>query len=311
MDNNLLFKYFMRATSPEEDRAVRLWVEESDHNREQFMEARKFYDLASMLDVTTPKVEKRHRIAIRRYVRPILRYTAIVAAVGALLFVGFSNLRQEERRECPNLQALEIPAGQRLRIELGDGTTAWLNSNTRLEFPGKFGEDDRTVTIDGEAYFEVAKDSVHPFIVNTPHGQIKVTGTTFNVDAYSNAANMTVNLIEGSVEIGAGNKQYKIKPGQRIILEKGRSDYDGVHEEDLEWVDGIVSFNQLPLKDILKRFEKYYGVHVSYLTKELPNSRFSGKFYIDEGIEQALKTLQRDMDFNYEVDKDKRCVFVR
>ncbi|MCH5220329.1 MAG: FecR domain-containing protein [Muribaculaceae bacterium] len=309
MNNDLLFKYFMRVTTSEEDRAVREWVEASEHNREEFIKTREFYDLASLMNIAPPAGRQATRPS-----RPVLRYVvrfSIVAAVCALLVVGVNVLRHENTTQYPNLQALEIPAGQRLRIELYDGTVAWLNSNTRLEFPEKFGNAQRLVSVDGEAYFEVAKDSVNPFVVNTPYGSIKVTGTTFNVDAYSNTGSMVVNLIEGSVSINEHGKEHTLTPGQRISIDKGASKYDDIHEEDLEWIEGIVSFNQLPLRDILKRFEKYYGVHVSYLSKELPDSKFSGKFYIDEGIEQALKTLQRDMDFHYEIDKDKRCVFVR
>lgn len=304
----------MRATTSEEDREVRLWVEASESNREQFIKTRKFYDLASMAYVMNPEAEpqaNRSRTRLTRYAR-FYRYCAavIIAVIAAGVWFFFRNADTVETNY-PNLQALEIPAGQRLFIELADGTTVWLNSNTRLEFPGKFDKGERLVSIDGEAYFEVAKDSLHPFVVRTPHGNIEVKGTTFNVDAYSNSHAMIVNLIEGKVEIEKEGKRRTLDAGQRLVLEKSRAHLDDLHEEDLEWVDGIVSFYQLPLRDILQRFEKYYGVHVSYLSKEYPDSRFSGKFYIDEGIEQALKTLQRDMDFVYEIDKDRRNVIVK
>lgn len=311
MDNNLLYKYFMRVTTPAEDHEVRLWVEASDQNRERFMAERRFFDLASLIEDNEAPTAERPSL-YRRIFRPILRYGA-VAAVATLAVVGYyTYIAEKPVVEPAKLQAMDIPAGQRLRIELTDGTSVWLNSNTRMEFPGSFTGDNRVVSIDGEAYFEVAKDANHPFVVNTPSGSVTVTGTTFNVDAYSSAESMVVSLIDGSVEVSDGaNSVYKLEPGQRLILDRKFAALSEVRNEDIEWVNGIVSFYQLPLEDILLRFEKYYGVRVSYLSREMPDSRFSGKFYIDEGIEQALKTLQRDMNFVYEIDKDNRSVTIR
>lgn len=310
MDNNLLYKYFMRHTTAAEDRDVRQWVEASEENRARFMAERRFFDLASMYDEVEEPVAERPGI-FSRVVRPILRYGA-AAAAAALAVVAYHAYTADETAKAPaKLQAMEIPAGQRLRVELSDGTAVWLNSNTRIELAGDFSGDSRTVSIDGEAYFEVAKDAKHPFVVNTPRGSVTVTGTTFNVDAYSSSESMVVSLVEGSVDVSYGNDVHSLTPGRRIVLENGRYSYDDICTEDLAWIDGIVSFYQLPLKDILFRFEKYYGVKVSYLSREMPDSRFSGKFYIDEGIEQALKALQRDMNFIYEIDKDSRNVTIR
>lgn len=310
----------MRTTTSGEDCEVREWVEASEQNRELFMETRKFYDLVSMTEVMDSEAEsefEQPRRTLWHRLRPFLYSAAVIA--GVIVVAGLLFFKSENKFETvvptssihPNLHALEIPVGQRLRLELADGTNVWLNSNTRLEFPDEFDNEHRLVTIDGAASFEVAKDSVHPFVVRTPHCNIVVRGTTFNVDAYSTSDRMILNLVEGKVEVEKDGWSQTLKPGQRLVLAKDSPEVGNLCEEELEWVNGIMSFNQLPLRDIFKKFERYYGVDISYANKSLGNTKFSGKFYIDEGIDQALKTLQRDMDFQYKIDKTRKKIIIK
>lgn len=327
MKKDQLFKYFLRATSTAEDAEVRQWVEASDDNRVKFMEERKIFDIASLMDLDCEVGEsavsdvRASGSDVNTPVgagtpgrwRRVLRSVAAAAVIAVAAVWGYERfIAPSSVTEYPvGMQALEIPAGQRLKVMLSDGSSVWLNSNTRMEFPGVFDKDSRIVSIDGEAYFEVSKDSTRPFVVNTPGGRVKVTGTKFNVDDYSANPGMSVSLIEGSVEVSAAGATHKLTQGTRLDVSEGEATQSMLRTEDVEWINGIVSFRQKQLPEILQRFEKYYGMKVEYPHGKMSDTRFSGRFYIEEGIEQALQTLQCDVDFTYTIDKDHRRVTIQ
>lgn len=119
------------------------------------------------------------------------------------------------------LQKLSVPAGQRINIELADGTVVWLNSRTSIQYPAVFNGKERKVSINGEAYFEVAHNRKQPFIVETPKGQVEVTGTKFYVEAYSDNNDFVTSLIEGSVNVTKDDKLITLRPSQMAYLQDG------------------------------------------------------------------------------------------
>ena len=316
MDNDLLYRYFSHNTTPEEDSIVRHWVESSDENYNRFLAERKFFDTA-MLMASEPyegvQTSARRHNGFRRTLTRWAFRSAAAAAIAILAIVGYrSVVTGHDHFSQPMIQTLHVPAGQRLQVQLADGTSVWLNSNTRLSFPKSFADSKtRCVNIDGEAYFHVAKDADHPFVVNTPNGNITVTGTTFNVDSYSGSGYFSVSLLEGGVNVESDGHSYRLTPGRRIAFADGHIYNGELRSEDLEWINGIVSFRNLQLSGILKRFEKYYGVSIDFQCgDEIASTQFSGKFYLDEGIEQALNALSRDVKFVYEFDKESRSVVI-
>jgi len=312
MEKNLLYKYFSGAASDSERSEIRRWVEDSDMNLREFMSERKFYDIASML---VAESEPSHGVHLQPAHRSRLRiWVSRVAAAAVAVFVTLGVQRyigDTADLELP-MQQISVPAGQRLNIVLADGTSVWLNSNSTMKFPGAFTGNGRHVEIDGEAYFDVAKDAGNPFSVSTKYGEVQVTGTKFNVDAYSSCSDFAVSLVEGSVNFDNGSDVYRLTPGRRLsVTTAGAFTIGSVEPEALEWVSGIVSFRNLPMSDILARFEKYYGVSVEMRRPDIAKERFSGKFYLDEGIEQALNTLRHDVRFDYESDKEHRHIIIK
>ncbi|MBO5268964.1 MAG: FecR domain-containing protein [Muribaculaceae bacterium] len=313
MEKDHLYRYFSGAASDEERSRIRRWVEASDENRSRFMSERKFYDIVSMLDADETvsgcaRIQQARRSSIRIWVSRMA-----AAAVAVLITLGVQlYMKTDAVQELP-MQQISVPAGQRLNIVLADGTSVWLNSNSTMRFPGAFTGKGRRVEIDGEAYFAVAKDPAHPFTVGTGHGDVRVTGTEFNVDAYKASADFSVSLVKGSVDFAGGdNHVYSLTPGKCLSLTDGGAfAISDVEPETLEWVSGIISFRQLPLSSIIARFEKYYGVSVEMRRPDIADVRFSGKFYLDEGIEQALNTLRHDIRFEYESDKDRRHIIIK
>jgi transmembrane sensor len=152
-----------------------------------------------------------------------------------------SNIIANEGELPSTLNTLVVPAANFISLTLGDGTKVWVNANSRLNFPSRFAEKERRVELEGEAYFEVAKDASRPFYVKSKGAEIKVLGTHFNVAAYSNQA--TTTLLEGSVEVSKGNKKVRLVPGQRADIYDAVIDVQpaDLHKE-LAWKNNIFYF---------------------------------------------------------------------
>lgn len=311
MDKDTLYKLFDHSATDEERAAVRRWVEESDDNRDEYMAERRVWDLSAIIgeEVAAPAADDGPRR------RPWVKWAGRAAAAVALAVVAIGADRMVNPRladaELP-MQTLSVPAGQRLNILLADGTDVWLNSNSTITMPGAFLGDTRDVEIDGEAYFTVAKDATHPFRVHTSQGTIEVTGTEFNVDNYRADDDFSVLLVEGSVNFAGADTTLALAPGNRLSLgADGRFSCTGADAERPDWVRGIVSFRNMPFGDIMARFEKYYGVEVRFSRQDIAMESFSGKFYLEDGIEHALNALRHDVDFEFETDMDNRTITIR
>lgn len=309
MKKDILYRLFANKATDDERCQVRAWVEESEENRLEYMEERKFFDTVSILADSFDEdfAPAQHRHTFRKWASRAVAAIAIVA-----LTLGAERLMQSYiMPQTTPMQQLNVPPGQRLNILLADGTSVWLNSNSTMKFPGVFNGKKRSVVIDGEAFFTVAKDTKHPFTVSTYKGEIEVTGTEFNVDAYSACNDFAIELVEGGVNFTDGQHITAMTPGQKLTLtHDGEISISRSTEPPAEWISGIVSFQSLPLQQILHKFEKYYGIDIEMADVIPSEAQFSGKFYIDDGIEHALDVLRRDISFEYTSDKDNRSVSI-
>lgn len=159
------------------------------------------------------------------------------------------------------MNVLTVPAGEQYRLTLSDGTEVHLNASTRLRFPFHFGSGNREVMVEGEAFFKVAKDLARRFIVHTPHTQVQVYGTAFNVNTYQ--AREKTSLVEGSVWMQAANGQrIALKPGQQAAYNAGAFEtqpFDG--EEVLSWMNGVYYFHKMPVTELAEVASRFYGVN--------------------------------------------------
>lgn len=152
--------------------------------------------------------------------------------------------------------------GMECYITLSDGTNVHLNAETKLTYPVCFSGGERIVQIEGEAYFDVAPDKEHPFVVRTPHSSVRVTGTSFNVRAYPDEKTECTTLISGSVTIDSDNKEFTLMPGQHFIFDKitGKNSVTDVNTElYTSWQSGSFVFMNVPLEDIMSYLSKWYG----------------------------------------------------
>ena len=208
-----------------------------------------------------------------------------------------------------------VPAGQRAMLKLQDGTEVWLNAQSTINYPSQFTGTERHVTISGEAYFKVAKNTEMPFIVSTDKADIKVLGTTFNVNNYPNAGFSQISLIEGALEVSGKNvigSTVILEPDQQITLRKNEFTVDQIrfHNHFL-WKEGLYCFNNEPMSDILKKLAVYFNVEIIVENTAILKLRYTGKFRQTDGIDEILRIIRKIQPFSIEKNTEGNIIKIK
>ncbi|QEH42556.1 FecR family protein [Chitinophaga sp. XS-30] len=201
---------------------------------------------------------------------------------------------------------LTTPRGGQFRLVLPDGTQVWLNAASSIHYPTVFTGKERTVTITGEAYFEVTKNAGMPFRVNTSGGtMVEVLGTRFNINAYADEDAIRTTLAEGAVKVSSGNEQVILQPGQQAQvtgrqIQVLRPDMAQV----LAWKNGIFNFENSSLEEVMRQLSRWYDVEVVYKGR-IPDRVFGGELQRSLPLSQVLEVL-RDMKLNVQLTAERR-----
>jgi len=191
-------------------------------------------------------------------------------------------------------QTISTPTGGEYKIVLSDGTKVWLNAATVLQYPTSFRErtERRVKLVSGEAYFEVAKDQNHPFIVESKNQDLTVLGTHFNINTYNK--NVSTTLLEGSVKLDTKNDFTSVilKPGEESIADgAGFKKTDGDLDLIMAWKNGKIKFRDADLKSILNEAERWYDIKVEY-EDNIPNLHLTGGISRKSDLSTLLKLLK-------------------
>jgi len=224
------------------------------------------------------------------------------------------NLVYKVSEQTPGLKSINdfntisTPRGGQYKIILPDGSKVWLNAASSLRFPVSFSDNDRTVEINGEGYFEVAK-SRKKFKVLTGNTTVEVLGTHFNVNAYENEFANTITLVEGSVKVKRGKASLIIKPGEQAIVNSAvakeeillKSNVDA--ESLIAWKDGQFHFNNTDLKEIMRQLERWYDVDVD--RNIIPNKRFNGTISRNVKLSEVLAMIELTSNLHFKIEGRK------
>ena len=206
---------------------------------------------------------------------------------------------------------LNIPSTQNFTLTLADGTVVILNSQTQIKFPFSFPGKTREVYIDGEAFFDVAKNAGKPFIVHTPKTNIRVLGTRFNVNTYD-LAEISTALVEGSVNINtAGNTTVTLKPGSEAIFNNDKTGFAVAGfdaGETLSWIQGTYYFHNVSLQQLSKVLERWFAIQVQFKNNTLHGKTFSGVLFKKDSLQSFLDNLLSSDVINAEL-KDNILIF--
>lgn len=194
------------------------------------------------------------------------------------------------------IQLLTTPIGKDYQVTLSDGTHVYLSADSRLEYPSKFEGDERKVTLEGEAYFDVAKDAKHPFIVKTDQLETRVLGTKFNVANYMGKFTR-VTLIEGAVNVKSikDGQFTRLAPGDEVVVdENGKMTRNAIDVDGyVYWQEGFFYFDNQPLSEIMQTMGRWYNVNVVFANKDAMNYRFHYLCERKAGIDHAIELLNR------------------
>jgi transmembrane sensor len=211
----------------------------------------------------------------------------------------------DSKSDKTEFNTLSTARGEQVQLRLPDGTVVFLNAASSLKYPTTFkGLKTRETVLSGEAYFQVAKDKLHPFIVNSADQQVEVLGTQFNVNAYGDEDINTTKttLEEGSVKIRSGMMERNILPGeQAIIRKKSIQVTKGDLEEVLAWKNGYFRFRGEKIKSIMSKLSRWYNIDVMYVGNPTEET-FTGTVSRDKNISQALKILENTNSVKFKIE---------
>ena len=217
---------------------------------------------------------------------------------GEILIDGKENEGAETDRRTPRQEVrvhtseLVVPKGKRAHLQLSDGTRVWINSASVLRFPSAFG-DTRDVFVEGEAYFEVAKDANRPFIVHTDHFATRVLGTSFDVTTAPRAdGSSAVVLVEGSVAIDVANgESVTLNPSERFSMKDGSySVYEVDPYKYISWKDGLLFFTSNTLFEVLQKVAAFYKIEIT-CSGEIGSRKCTGKLILFDDLDGTLDVL--------------------
>ena len=240
-----------------------------------------------------------------------LRRIALYSAFSLLLIVsvGYFAYRYvifpSTQEQTILLLEVDAPSGSKKHFSLEDGSKVWLNAGSRLQYDSEYGRTNRALSLFGEAYFEVAKNEQFPFIVNVEGIKIKVLGTHFNVNAYSENNGVSVALLEGSVEMITKKDATMLLPGNMARYDNATGKITAATNAGnnaLAWMDNRLVFNGETFEQIICMLERTYNVKVNIQNEQIKKRCFAGDFSNNETIEQIFAIMSFNGKFRYQIN---------
>ncbi|HWV69410.1 FecR family protein [Chitinophaga sp.] len=205
---------------------------------------------------------------------------------------------------------MSTPLGGQYQLILPDGTGVWLNAASSISYPTAFTGNERSVTVTGEAYFEVVKNEKMPFRVKAGNTTIDVLGTHFNINAYKDEASINTTLLEGAVRVNVSQQQQQLRPGQQARVPANGTSIQVVDHADISevmaWKAGFFSFNDADLPTVMRQLSRWYNVEVKY-EGNIPQRVFTGEIGRNLTLSQVLKGLTKTR-IKYRIENGNRIV---
>ena len=245
---------------------------------------------------------------IGKYLQMAAGYAAAVLVGAALVFV-FTHTRTLPEQVQGGSFIVQTDNSDRSFTQLPDGSRIWLNKGTKIEYNQQFGIGNRNVLLNGEAYFEVAKNKKLAFIVKTKSIDVTAMGTSFNVNAYDDGNEVTTTLYTGKVNVQSTLTGYKtiLNPFEVAVFSKTKdkiTTYVFTGPDKPVWMEPEFRFDMLPLIDITKQLEHNYNVVFVYRNQKIKHLKFSGTFDRDEKLDEILRVIKINTNIDYAIKND-------
>lgn len=319
---DVLERFMRGATTVEEEQALLAWLREPssaealsvyyqqkwEASRHEALEAevqcRMFMHLKTQMGEGQAVEHKPRKVSLR----PLARWMRYAAAVLVGLIAGLSVYwGRAVWPEAEQWFVVSAERGQRANITLPDGTLVWLNSHTELRYGTSYGEQDRRVELDGEAYFEVAKDARRRFVVQAGEMEVEALGTCFNVKAYSEDNKLVTTLLQGKVRTRTGRQEAILQPDQQATYDKRKGELQVSHTDEAAyacmWREGELAFSGETLGEIADLFKRLYNVEVEFETENIKSCRFSGVIK-NNSLENVIELISLTAPIAYRAKGD-------
>ncbi|WP_293710034.1 FecR domain-containing protein [uncultured Parabacteroides sp.] len=311
----LIIGYLQGNLSKEETDLFYDWVNESASNKELFFEIKAMYDAGTSLreplnidESWLHLLNKKENSQSRRFklwyqIGSYVAVALIAVAISSVFFFSSKNVDNGLYSKYIGGDGLEADV-----VELPDGTQVSLGAKTTFHYDKDFGKKQRIVYLEGEAYFDVAKQRDKPFIVKTKEQDIEALGTKFNVMAYPLDSLVVTTLLEGSVRLTTLgiDRQAILQPNQQFVYNRNRKSVF-LNRVDAQqytsWITGYYYFSEQTLESILDRLSHVYGAQFTIQSKALNKRTFTGTFYRGESIKDIMEVINLSVPIKYKIDK--------
>ncbi len=317
---DLIYSYLAGEISGEERNELSRWLETDDAHKRRLSELADAWAMAHVpLFASGMEADfQKHFGALadpalpsRKRYWPDFRFLGKVAAsIVFVVSVGTVSYYKGKRHNRPESVALAYfetmtPMGAQTKVVLPDQSVVWVNAGSTLRYGNDFNTDGRCVQLDGEAYFEVARDSLKPFVVKSKKLDIKVLGTSFNVKAYGKDEVTDVTLVSGKVNVSLRDEvahagDVTLTPNRKLSFNKetNKVSVSKVDAKDaLSWIDGDLKFSKQPFMSIAKDLERKFNVRIRIESDSLKREIFSGSFTKGHSLDMILREV--DVDHKY------------
>lgn len=309
--SELIIKYLQGQLDEQGINDFYSWVNENAENKKVFFETKAIYDACHSnkmhddIDLSWNRLLKKKNNRQKKIKWLQFSNYAAVSFITVCLTSLFLTLNKEEDKI-----ATRYIGGDGLNadiVELPDGTQVCLGSKTVFYYENDYGKRQRTVYLEGEAYFVVAKQKDKPFIVKTKEQNIEALGTKFNVTAYASDSLLTTTLLEGVVRLTTDNISHRtvLRPNQQFIYNRNThlTDIKKVDAKQFTaWTTGYYYFPEQSLEAMLYRLSHVYGVQFTVESDALNKRTFTGTFYRGQSIKDIMEIINLSIPIKYKID---------
>lgn len=325
MDEQLLIRFLSHNCTPDEIKQVKQWISSGRENAEWIFEMERIWSLKDelyfsdkheineaydhFLAQVSPKQKQKDMLQV---VFSCLKYAVAIFVVGILSIYLY---KVKEEAIPPAMNIVEVPKGQRTMIILSDGTKVWLNAKSRFTYPANFSAKKRNVQLEGEGFFEVARNENAPFVLSVFDLDVEVLGTMFNVKAYPDEM-MEIMLEEGSVEVRLRDNTENpvtMAPNELLLYSKATGmilNKDQKASVTSRWTVGEFFSYEQPLREIAKELERKFNIPVTIRDKELENELFTCHSQPDASLLQIMNLLKETRKVDY-IQQEKEIIIYK
>ena len=306
--------------SPEDKKLIYDWIQENPDKKGLLFSKKDIWESSRLGTKEIQKIENAEWLDLQSKINSseassfnFYKNFKIAAIVILSVGIGWFSRFFYSDHEFPNevaLQKVSATKGQIKEVFLADGTHVWLNSDSEILFPGRFSKNNRTVKLEGEAFFEVTANEEKPFLIKTKNHTVKVVGTRFNICEYPESNIIETTLEKGKVKILSGNIIKDLFPGEQLSFNTETSEVR-ISKVDLEiyttWKDGRYVFNDEPIDKIFTIIERWWDVKIDYPEK-MKSERITGVLRKYKPVEQHLQVIKQLTAIDYQINNDQILV---